>query len=232
MRIQILTTEARTAWADALARAGRHDFHHEAWYHALAERHGGGRAELLVAECDRGTLAVPLLFRKIEADLEDATSVYGYAGPVGPADPELVQACNTHLRARGTVSLFSRLHPLLDQTALDPADVVESGTTTSIDLTGTPAAIWSGTRSGHRNGINRLRREGFTCERRGMAGLDTFVAVYEATIPRAARWSCSSSSIPRAPLRRSACSRCGVASRSTTCRARPTSTDTAHRPRC
>lgn len=184
MRIQILTTEARTAWADALARAGRHDFHHEAWYHALAERHGGGRAELLVAEGDRGTLAVPLLFRKIEGDLEDATSVYGYAGPVGPADPELVQACITHLRARGTVSLFSRLHPLLDQTALDAADVVESGTTTSIDLTGTPAAIWSGTRSGHRNGINRLRREGFTCERRGMAGLDTFVAVYEATMRR------------------------------------------------
>lgn len=194
MRLDVLSTAEPTAWSAALARAGRHDFYHEAWYHALAEQHGDGRAELIVVEGDDATLAVPLIFRPIDAgtgtSLEDATSVYGYAGPVGPsdADPrllaELATACTTHLRARGTVSLFSRLHPLLDHAAIDAADVVEAGATASIDLTGTPAALWSATRSGHRNGINRLRREGFVCERRGMAGLDTFVAIYESTMRR------------------------------------------------
>jgi hypothetical protein len=197
MRLEVLTTADVAAWSDALARAGRHDFHHEAWYHALAE-HGGTRAELIVAEHRGATLAVPLLFRPIQPQpgtdfdgLEDATSVYGYPGPVGPGstDPtivtELAAACGAYLRARGTVSLFSRLHPLLDQSCVvEPGEVVEAGVTASIDTSRTIEQMWSDTRSGHRNGINRLRRAGFTCEPRGAAALDTFVDVYESTMRR------------------------------------------------
>lgn len=200
MQLDVLTTADRAAWSDALVRAGRHDFYHEAWYHELAEGLGEGRAELLVASHRGATIALPLLFRPIGNalgkgfdGLEDATSVYGYPGPVGPGREvapevatELAAGLDAYLRGRGTVSLFSRLHPLLvDSAAIaEPADIVVTGSTVSIDLTRTIEQQWSDTRSGHRNGLNRLRRSGFTCDRVGAAGIDDFIAIYEATMGR------------------------------------------------
>lgn len=192
-QIDVLGTADRDAWASALARAGRHDFYHEAWYHALAEAQGEGEAALVVATSGEATLALPLLFRPIAgapAGLDDATSVYGYAGPVGPSDPvvaaELGAAIASYLRERGTVSLFSRLHPLLDggRSIASASHVVAAGATTSIDLARTPEQQWSATRSGHRNGINRLRRAGFRCEQRSLADIDVFTSIYEGTMRR------------------------------------------------
>ncbi len=206
MQLEVLTTADPTAWAQALAQAGRHDFYHEAWYHALAEARGEGRAELLVASHRGATVAVPLLFRPIGTQLgrgfeglEDATSVYGYPGPVGPHDQsdareiretrvtrDLGAAMTAYLRERGVVSVFSRLHPLLDHASLDGevSGVVEAGKTASIDLSRTAEQQCSDMRSGHRNGLSRLRRAGFTCERRGAAGLEVFIGIYEATMRR------------------------------------------------
>lgn len=200
MRLEVLTTDDDAAWSEALASAGTHDIYHEAWYHRQAEATGAGRSELIVASHGGHRIALPLLFRPIGPELsggfeglEDATSVYGYPGPVGPgpdADGAVLDALGAavrdYLRARGIVSAFSRLHPLLPPALLqrDPAEVVAAGVTTSIDLRGSEAAQWSNIRSGHRNGINRLRRQGFICEPRGIAGLDVFLEIYEATMHR------------------------------------------------
>lgn len=199
MRLDILTPTDASAWSASLAAAGEHDIYHEAWYHQLAAANGEGRPELVVASTGGHTLALPVLFRPIDPaltggveGLEDATSVYGYPGPVGAAGADadtiaaLDRAVRGYLHGRGTVSVFSRLHPLLDQTRLlgDPAQVIAAGATVSIDLRPTEAEQWTCVRSGHRNGINRLRRAGFTCERRGVEALDVFLEIYEATMRR------------------------------------------------
>lgn len=205
MDLSVLTMADKTAWSQALANAGRHDIYHEAWYHQLAETSGEGRAELVVATHRGSTVVLPLLFRAIGSELcqgveglEDATSVYGYPGPVGPAgeaDPiviaELAEGLRSYLRERGTVALFSRLHPIFDQSPLigDASDVVEAGATVSVDLSRTTEQQWSDTRSGHRNGINRLRRAGFKCERRTIDDISVFLTIYEATMQRLAATS-------------------------------------------
>lgn len=200
MEIEVVSVARTDAWSHALRTAGASDFYHEAWYHALAEDRGEGRAELIVASHRGHTMALPLLFRTIDRErtsafgpLEDATSSYGYPGPVGPGGDvetkvtiELELAIREHLRARGIVSVFSRLRPLLSSTmrTADAGEILTAGATTSIDLRPTEAEQWTNVRSGHRNGINRLRRMGFTCTSRGIEGLDTFVEMYEATMRR------------------------------------------------
>jgi hypothetical protein len=67
------------------------------------------------------------------------------------------------LRARGIVTVFVRLHPLLD-TPLDIlarfGTVIRHGETVSMDLTVSVEEMWRQTRSDHRNHINRARRGG------------------------------------------------------------------------
>jgi hypothetical protein len=200
MGIEIVTTADPVAWAGALARAGWHDFYHEAWYHALAERRGEGRAELIVATYDEQTVALPLLLRPIATDAEsgdvalrDATSVYGYAGPVGTfatlderTASTMSAAIAEYLRANAIVSVFTRLHVLANQDALlrGAGRVERSGTTVSIDLTLPPDRQFSDYRADNRNRIRRLEREGYTCRRHGPEDLDAFVSIYESTMKR------------------------------------------------
>jgi hypothetical protein len=200
MDVTIVPVTEPRRWSSALQAAGPSDFYHEAWYHALAEERGEGRAELVVATTRGATMVLPLLFRTIDAErtggigsLEDATSSYGYPGPVGPGGDvetktvvELDAAIREYLRSRGIVSVFSRLHPLLPSFThrADPTEVVVAGATTSIDLSPVEAAQWSNIRSGHRNGILRLRRMGYTCTTHGVDALDVFVGLYEDTMRR------------------------------------------------
>ena len=74
----------------------------------------------------------------------DATSVYGYGGPVASHErtPEpVVRNFHAALRAalveRGVVAVFSRLHPLIaqDHSLAGLGDCCANGETVSIDLT-------------------------------------------------------------------------------------------------
>jgi hypothetical protein len=200
MELNVLTTANPTAWAHALDRTGWHDFYHEAWYHELAEQRGEGRAELLVASHQGATLALPLLFRPIgaelgagDAELCDATSVYGYAGPAGVLErldestsSAMLAEITAYLRSRNTVSVFSRLHTLRDQAAAlrGAGEVTHAGTTVSVDLRLAPDQQWADYRADNRNRIRRLEREGYVCQRRAPEDIDVFMSIYEGTMKR------------------------------------------------
>lgn len=107
-------------WDAWLARAP-HDFYHSAAYHAFAQRMGEGSAYLAVYGTPQQFLAWPYLVNAVSgSDRKDASSVYGYAGPVG------IGLKDTEFRARAwdamraawaqqrLVSLFTRFHPILD----------------------------------------------------------------------------------------------------------------------
>ena len=194
--MRFLTTRQTDEWNDALRRVARHDFYFLPGYHALAEQQGGGRALLCVFERGGYLIALPLLLRAIGGaeGWFDATSVYGYAGPVSShADlPEAVlRDFQTTLRdalaTQRIVAVFSRLHPLLPQSALlaGLGECRPGGQTVSIDLTLPPDVQRAQFRDTFRTRLNKLQRDGLT----GVADPDLrhladFVSIYHENMRR------------------------------------------------
>ncbi len=186
-----------------LKNSVQHDFHHLPEYHALSEAHGEGCAYLFVYEEAPYFIAVPLLLRPAAAvsGLEqagqgwlDATSVYGYSGPITSHTdiPACVlsnfkDAFRQDLVERHVVNLFSRLHPLIPQGALlaDLGERVAIGQTVSIDLSAPADRQFSLFRTNHKRGIAKLTASGVTCTRdAGLVYLADFVDIYLETMRR------------------------------------------------
>jgi hypothetical protein len=203
-QLRLLRTDPASEWLDVLARCSPHDFYHLPEYHALAEKQGEGTAYLFVWDEERWTIALPLLVRSLAdvpgvhdaADgLCDATSVYGYAGPIASGDnvPERVRdnfqaaVCEV-LRQWGVASIFSRLHPLLPRQAFlleGLGDCKALGATVSIDLVQPSEAQRGHYRRNHKEGINKLRRRGVVCSYdSSCTHLPEFIELYHETMRR------------------------------------------------
>ena len=197
---RVLTTAQGDEWTEVLRRTWQHDFYFLPGYHVLAEQQGEGSARLFVYEEDEWMIALPLIFRPVAesgvngAGWQDATSVYGYAGPLASHEhvPEPVvrgfqTALEDSLHEMRVVSAFSRLHPLIPQHALlaGMGECYPGGETVSIDLTLPPAARWAQYRASTRARIKRLIRNGVTCViDREKRHLHEFVSIYHETMRR------------------------------------------------
>lgn len=199
-------SKSETVWDELVQRSWRYDFYHLSGYHLLAQENGEGKAVLILFEEGNYFIALPLLLRPISqvrglesfTDLWDATSVYGYAGPVY-SHPEMPrdlihsfqEAVSHYLQVEKVVTVFSRLHPLIPQQHLlqGLGSVVEGGVTVSMDLTIPPERQRNMYRKNHKYNINRLRRlgwQGISCR-----GLDCeedllgeFINIYWETMDR------------------------------------------------
>lgn len=203
-RLSVLSPDDAGAWAAALRAAGRYDLYHLAAYHALAEERGEGMARLFVYRSGDELIALPLLLRSLStvpglrqagAGLYDASSVYGYPGPISARrDPspdalagfrEALAGC---LRDMGVVSIFSRLNPLIEgQDALlhGLGEVEQRGQTVSIDLRPDPEAQLAAYRQSHRYDLRRLRQRGLVVEHDAEGRyLEQFIAIYHQTMRR------------------------------------------------
>ncbi len=192
-------------WTEALQRFPRHDFHHLPRYVALEAERRGGRARAYVLQSDQGAFMVPFIESPVPLTLQplglspsDALAPYGYAGPLvtaGGNEPErnkfvalALARLVEYLRCRGNCAVLLRFHPLI----LPPlasfqnmGRLVFHGETVCMDLHQTPEQLWSDTRHGFRNPINRLERQGFQFEL-DFAGrhLDEFMKIYHDTMQR------------------------------------------------
>ncbi len=201
--IQVLGSSQTEQWQRVLLHSYQYDFYHLPQYHALAEENSEGFARLFVFSQDPHHIAVPLLLRAVDTipglaragqGWLDATSVYGYAGPLS-SQPSLPQdvvsgfqsSFSAWLRDMGVVSLFSRLHPLLAQEAILPGigETISLGSTVSIDLTEPTREQVSRYRKGHRYDISRLQRLGATCTLdQDCVELGSFAQAYNDTMRR------------------------------------------------
>jgi hypothetical protein len=190
MKAQLIEADD-PAW-EAVLRRVPHDFYHLPGYVALAADHEGGAARALLVEDGPRGMLLPIVIRPIAGSTTDASSPYGYPGPLvwGTSEPdfarEAFQAGIELLRSEGIVSLFVRLHPLLD--AVPPAGVgtlVSHGETVSIDLSRTTGQLWAQMRTNHRRDIQkaiRLGHEARIDDRWEHFG--TFVRLYLETMER------------------------------------------------
>ncbi len=199
----ILNAQQALPWQAVLNQSVQHDFYHLPGYHELEERQGKGRAQLFVYREAEYTVALPLLLQPIAVvpglshfggSWQDATSVYGYAGPIAShrvVPPSVLgnfqSAVRTALQELGVVSVFSRLHPLIPQLSLltGLGDCPHNGQTVSLDLTLPPDVQYGGYRKNLKYDINKLKRSGMTClHDQQLRYLGEFIAIYHATMQR------------------------------------------------
>ncbi len=190
MKAELLDVDA-VEWASFL-RASGHDFYHLPAYVALCAAHENGEpCALYVADGTRRML-LPLIIRRIPGGGFDATSPYGYPGPLvnGASDqtflrPALVAGASA-LRAERVVSAFVRLHPLLNASSPEGiGTLVQHGETVSVDLSLSADTLWAQTRLNHRRDITRALRLGYVARMdEDWAHYDTFKDLYRRTMDR------------------------------------------------
>ncbi len=184
-------------WRRALRLFPDHDFYHTYDYHVLGTAGDESLPHLFCYQGRQCSIALPLLIRRGHIDgrdFYDATSVYGYPGPlISGSAPSEIDICNfqkeirQELKALGVISAFSRLHPIRTN-----ADVLkglgatkEKGGTISIDLNSSPEEQWRRYRSNHKRDIAKLKNRGVTCQLSACGNdLDHFIALYDDTMLR------------------------------------------------
>ncbi len=195
MGLQTLRAEDSDRWMTVLKQSFQHDFHHLPHYHRVAEQHGEGAAHLFVYREEHYMIALPLLLRSVEQTrCLDATSVYGYCGPIASHEetPEAVVGnfqirLKEALMERRVVAAFSRLHPLISQDRLlaGLGECRINGQTVSIDLTLSPDEQWLRYNKSCRRSLKKLRESGFVAFRdEDKRYLKEFADIYHETMRR------------------------------------------------
>jgi lipopolysaccharide/colanic/teichoic acid biosynthesis glycosyltransferase len=164
---------------------GRDVYFRRAYVEASALLEQGARPLLLHRPGRGGGAVLPLLVRD---DPRDATSAYGYGGPLGlggEVGQDFWAAYDEWAREVGVVSTFVRFHPLLGNAAAGGTMRVQAlGPTVGWRLDGAPelAAAMDGH---HRRLVRRAEREGLTAQVTAAPGsLDGFARLYEETMRR------------------------------------------------
>ncbi len=186
-----LVTPADPRWLKLLALVP-HDFYHLPAYVELAAREEGGVARALLVTAHDQQMLLPLIVRDIPGGGRDATSPYGYPGPlVAPVhdEPFLAEALSAGcgaLAAQGFVSLFVRMHPLLSPAApLGIGTVVHHDPTVAIDLTQSDEELAANLRKGHRQQVAQALAAGHRAYiDEEWRHLETFKDIYRQTMGR------------------------------------------------
>lgn len=170
-----------------------HDVYHRPEYVALCAREDGGEPIAFHAEHGGSELLVPLLVRPIPGDgsFIDATAPYGYASPLtnaaGPDVDVLLDAFSEACRERGIVSVFLRLHPLLDfpLSALNRlGTVVRHGRVVAIDLRKNLEQLSKEMKGNHRRSVQTLVEQGFDVRIDDWSLFGHFIESYYETMKR------------------------------------------------
>ena len=194
----IIRTANDADWMNVLAQSVQHDFYHLPGYHRLAENRGEGTAFLFTYREGRYLIALPLLLRPVDeedpAGRQDATSVYGYCGPIASHEripKQVIRNFHATLREelvdRRVVTVFSRLHPLIaqEELLLGLGETCAVGRTVSVDLTLPLQDQWARYGKKCRRVIDKAREAGVICiHDRERSYRREWVEIYQETMRR------------------------------------------------
>jgi len=201
--MHIITIDSPREWDAVMQTARMSTFYHSHAYHTFCERRGEGQSLLFVYREGDFVIGLPVLIRPLgegggfAGDLgvwRDATSVYGYVGPVCSRDKvaasvvaRFQKALGKTLFERRVIAVFSRLHPLIPNGRLIEGlgDQQCCGVTVAIDLTLPPEEQVRRFRDSDRRRIKGLRKKGMTVvydEKK--EHLSEFATIYTQTMRR------------------------------------------------
>jgi len=200
MSIEVLTVDD-SRWNETI-KALSGDFYHTSNYHKLHETDDGDEGLLLVYREGTQVVAMPIIRRSLKtipalvddfADYYDATSIYGYGGPISnqPLDNHVFfqrfgKALNDTLHALHIVCIFARLHPILENDSMVTiGDVIDVGRTVSIDLTQPEDLQLSDYRSNHKRNIKKaLKNDIKVYPDTTWEHYEDFIRIYNLTMDR------------------------------------------------
>ena len=189
--IKIITT--KTEWEDALSEFESYDFYHSFDYHQISKTIEE-EPVLLSYKDQNGAILLPLLLRKIfDSDYYDATSVYGYAGPLGlniDDDFEMGKfhdALNMYFSDNKIIAVFSRLNPYVanqENILHGTGEVRAIGNVVNIDLTKTLEEQRSAYRRDTRSRVNKARRLCSVRQAISPEDIESFIEIYTETMKK------------------------------------------------
>ena len=138
------------------------DIYHLSGWIAASAVVDKGIPQGIIAQYQNKKFFLPIIIREIDSEHWDATSTYGYGGPLMDtlltnAQLDIVlEAVRTFLSERGCVSLFMRLHPIINKDWLPAVgQALTHGLTLMSDLEKSEEEHWSETQNRHRRGIKK-----------------------------------------------------------------------------
>lgn len=116
--LDIITT--KNEWQGILNKLENYDFYHTFDYHNIS-RNEKDTPVLIVYTQNKYLIALPLLIREIpDSDYFDATSVWGYTGPICQNIDDsfdnfnFITELDDYFQLNNIISVFSRLNPFID----------------------------------------------------------------------------------------------------------------------
>lgn len=152
-----------------------------------------GTASVIYPFLHRKVNLIPGLEGKLEQDLYDITSPYGYGGPLAnPAAGEGVwdnfyRCFEQYCDRNNIITEFIRFHPLLGNHRLlkTHVEVERISSVISVDLQVSDEEIWSGYERNNRKNIKRAYREGLeVILEETPAHFSDFISIYHHTLLR------------------------------------------------
>lgn len=189
MKVQVL--DARSPqWNEFLDRTP-HDVYHRPEWGLVSQITESGSAKAVLVTGETNSMLCPYIARSISEQDWDATSPYGYPGPLFAHPPgtdfvtRAVAAAQDQLKRAGCVSWFIRAHPILNCGQLSHlSSTVVLGRTVSLDLTLSENEAWSGTSSSTRRYIRRASRSYVIRIEEDCASLPEFIEIYRESMNR------------------------------------------------
>jgi len=180
-------------WDTLVKKCDFADFYHTYDYHHTAKANGEEPVLIHYKENDK-TIVLPLLFRNIETSLyKDATSVYGYSGPITKnITPDFnynlfQKELNQSFKEQNIISVFSRLNafiPHQENCLLHLGQTDTLGRVVYIDLNETLDEQWKHYHRRLRTYINKSRTIYKIKNANIRADLDSFIDLYYENMKR------------------------------------------------
>ncbi|GAA4087121.1 GNAT family N-acetyltransferase [Mucilaginibacter panaciglaebae] len=194
MEYTVLTPIDSDQWHYYLRKANAFDFYHSCQYHAIEN---SDEPLLFLYECGEDFVAIPLIKRAIEDSCYfDLTSAYGYVGPISNRTfndgdsaflDNMREAFLEFMDHERIVSLFSRLHPIINQDQIinKIGGSYCNGQTVAIDLDLPIDEQRKVYRRDHSRAIKILHEKGFYIKNESTSsGVETFVPIYHENMRR------------------------------------------------
>ncbi len=190
-KLKVITE--KEGWNNFISKMDSFDCYHTYDYH-LIDKRPGEEAVLLTYEEVGVRIGLPLIIRSIDGTTyKDATSVYGYTGPLSNKLPanfdnsKFLDLLLNWFKDQSIISIFSRLNPFIpnqEEILAGLGNLRELGKIVNIDLTQNIDEQRTQFSKTTKRYLNKVRRSCYVEISQNKADLDSFIDLYYENMKR------------------------------------------------
>ena len=190
---EISTITSKSEWKNILKEVDNYDFYHTYDYHKLSKEKDDKPILIKYSEGNK-LILLPLLVREINnSRYFDATSVYGYAGPLQKNinntfnNGNFIKVLQQFFKEEKIISVFSRLNPYINNQSilLDKIGQIEDlGQVVNIDITKDIALQRTQYSKSTKSRVNKARKQCYVKEVHTENEINEFIDIYFENMER------------------------------------------------